>query len=36
MGRVLARLEAWWMAHDFPETGLEERLAELIARNDEA
>ena len=36
MGRVLAQLEAWWVAHDFPETGLEEQLAALVSENDRA
>jgi poly(A) polymerase len=32
MGRILSELEAWWVAQDFPDVGLEGRLAALIAR----
>jgi len=32
MGRILSELEAWWVAEDFPDVGLEGRLAALIAR----
>lgn len=31
MGRILAALEAWWVDEDFPDVGLEGRLAALIA-----
>lgn len=31
MGRILSDLEAWWVAEDFPDVGLEGRLAILIA-----
>ena len=31
MGRLLEDLENWWIAEDFPEAGLEERLAALLA-----
>lgn len=31
MGRALADLEAWWVGEDFPDVGLEGRLAALIA-----
>lgn len=31
MGRILNDLEAWWVAEDFPDVGLEGRLATLIA-----
>ena len=31
MGRILSELEAWWVAEDFADTGLEGRLAALIA-----
>jgi poly(A) polymerase len=31
MGRILGDLEAWWVAEDFPDVGLEGRLAALIA-----
>lgn len=31
MGRILAALEAWWVEEDFPDVGLEGRLAALIA-----
>lgn len=31
MGRILSELEAWWVAEDFPDVGLEGRLAALIA-----
>lgn len=30
-GQVLRALEAWWVAQDFPEAGVAERLAELVA-----
>ena len=32
MGRILSELEAWWIAEDFPDVGLESKLADLIAR----
>ena len=31
MGRILSDLEAWWVGEDFPDVGLEGRLASLIA-----
>ncbi len=31
VGRLLAEVEAWWVAQDFPETGVRERLSELAA-----
>ncbi|WP_029087472.1 CCA tRNA nucleotidyltransferase [Brevundimonas aveniformis] len=31
MGRLLEDLENWWIAEDFPEAGLEDRLAALLA-----
>lgn len=31
MGRILSALEAWWVDEDFPDVGLEGRLAALIA-----
>lgn len=34
MGRILNDLEAWWVAEDFPDVGLEGRLASLIAEAD--
>ena len=30
MGQVLRDLQDWWMARDFPEEGLDAKLAELI------
>ncbi len=30
MGRILTDLESWWVAEDFPDVGLEGRLAALI------
>jgi len=35
MGRVLAELEAWWIAHDFPDSGLEDQLVTVLAGGDE-
>lgn len=35
MGRVLTELEAWWVAEDFPDVGLEGRLATLLAEGDD-
>lgn len=32
MGRILTALEGWWVDHDFPESGIEDRLAGLIAQ----
>ncbi len=32
-GRVLQALEDWWVANDFPQTGLDARLAELVAED---
>jgi poly(A) polymerase len=31
VGRLLAEVEAWWVAQDFPEVGARERLGELAA-----
>lgn len=31
MGRILSDLEAWWVGEDFPDVGLEGRLASLMA-----
>ena len=34
MGQILSELEAWWVAEDFPDVGLEGRLAALIAEGE--
>lgn len=33
-GRLLRAAEDWWVGADFPETGLPERLAELVRKGD--
>ena len=35
MGKVLSDLEAWWVAEDFPDVGLEGQLAALISEGGE-
>jgi poly(A) polymerase len=32
VGRLLREVEAWWIEHDFPETGALERLQALAAK----